>query len=76
MSEPIERKSWRLDEFAQRHGFSRAFIYKEIGRGSLPARKAGAATIITDEDEAAWLTAMPSACNTETEAAHKDKVVA
>jgi hypothetical protein len=68
MSEPAERTSWRIDEFARRHGFSRAFIYKEIGLARLP-RKAGAATIITDEDEATWLTAMPSARNSDTEAA-------
>jgi hypothetical protein len=53
------RKSFRVAELAKRHSLSRAFIYKEIAAGRLRARKAGAATIVTEEDEAAWLTAMP-----------------
>jgi hypothetical protein len=53
------RKSFRIAELAQRHGLSVAFIYNEIKAKRLRARKAGAATIVTDEDEAAWLAAMP-----------------
>jgi hypothetical protein len=54
------RKSFRLIELAQRHSLSLAFIYKEIAAGHLNARKAGSCTIVTDEDEAAWLDAMPT----------------
>jgi hypothetical protein len=53
------RKSFRVAEFASRHHLSPAFIYKEIASGRLRARKAGQATIIVDEDEHAWLEAMP-----------------
>jgi hypothetical protein len=53
------RKSFRIAELAQRHALSVAFIYNEIKAKRLRARKAGAATIVTDEDEAAWLAAMP-----------------
>jgi hypothetical protein len=55
-----DRKSWRPGEFAERHSLSPAFIYGEIKAKRLRARKAGAATIITDEDEAEWLKAMPT----------------
>jgi hypothetical protein len=55
----VERKSWRPGEFAKRHNLSPAFIYGEINAGRLRARKARAATLITDEDEAAWLKNMP-----------------
>jgi hypothetical protein len=58
-----ERKSFRVPEVGRRNGFSTAFVYKQIAQGALKARKAGAATIITVEDEAAWLDAMPSMCN-------------
>ena len=56
---PIPRKSFRLDEIAARNSFSTGFIYKQIGLGLLRARKAGSTTIVTAEDEAAWLEAMP-----------------
>jgi hypothetical protein len=56
----VERKSHRVPEVAKRHNFSPAFIYKEIAAGRLKARKAAGATIITIEDETAWLDAMPS----------------
>jgi hypothetical protein len=55
----VERKSWRPGEFAKRHNLSPAFIYGEISAGRLRARKARAATLITEEDEQAWLDAMP-----------------
>jgi hypothetical protein len=57
---PIPRKSFRLDEIASRNTFSLGFIYKQIGLGLLRARKAGAATIVTAEDEQAWIEAMPT----------------
>jgi hypothetical protein len=47
----VERKSWRPGEFAKLHNLSPAFIYGEINAGRLRARKARAATIITDTDE-------------------------
>jgi len=56
----MERKSFRVGEFAKRHGLSTSFVYKLISQGDLNARKANEATIITTEDEAAWLASMPS----------------
>jgi hypothetical protein len=56
---PIPRRSFRIDEIAARNSFSVGFIYKQINLGLLRVRKAGAATIITIEDETDWLNAMP-----------------
>jgi hypothetical protein len=55
----IPRKSWRLDELAQRHGLSISMIRKEMLAGRLHVRKVGSASLVTAEDEAAWLEAMP-----------------
>ena len=64
----MERKSFRVPEFAERHSLSVSFVYKMIAAGQLNARKAGDATIITLEDEAAWLAAIPSVRGTSHEA--------
>jgi hypothetical protein len=53
------KKSWRPPEFADRHSLSTSQIYEEVREGRLNARKVGAATIITEEDETAWLKALP-----------------
>jgi hypothetical protein len=53
------RRSWRLPELAERHGVSLGFLYKEANAGRLRIRKANTVSIVTDEDEAAWLAAMP-----------------
>jgi hypothetical protein len=53
------RRSSRLAELAKRRSLSLAFLYKEIAAGRLRAKKAGAATIVNDDDEQAWLDAMP-----------------
>jgi hypothetical protein len=56
----IQRQSSsRPSELAERHSLSRGFIYKQISLGLLRARKAGKATIVTAEDEQAWLKSMP-----------------
>jgi hypothetical protein len=55
----VPRKSFRLEELAARHSVSVGFLYKEANAGRLRIRKAGAASIVTVEDEAAWLAAMP-----------------
>lgn len=39
---------------ANRNGLSRGFIYTEIRKGNLKARKVGSRTVITAADEAAW----------------------
>lgn len=57
----MERRSWRPTKFAKKHQVSPSFIYGEIRAKRLRARKAAnGVTIITDEDEAEWLNAMPT----------------
>jgi hypothetical protein len=57
----MERRSWRPISFAAKHQVSPSFIYGEIRDKRLRARKAAnGVTIITDEDEADWLNAMPT----------------
>ena len=53
------KRSFRVDEFAARNSLSRSQVYIEIREKRLNARKVGAATIITDEDEASWLASLP-----------------
>jgi hypothetical protein len=55
----FQKKSWRPPSFALRHELSTSQVYVEIREGRLNARKIGSATIITEEDEAAWLKALP-----------------
>jgi hypothetical protein len=54
------KRSFRIDEFAHRNSISRAQVYIELKAGRLNARKVGSATLITVEDEEAWLRALPS----------------
>jgi hypothetical protein len=58
----MERKtSWRPNNFAAKHDVSPSFIYNEIRDKRLRAHKAAdGVTIITDQDEADWLEAMPT----------------
>jgi hypothetical protein len=54
------KRSFRIDEFAHRNSISRAQVYIELREGRLNARKVGSATLITIEDETAWLSSLPS----------------
>ncbi|MBP1092995.1 hypothetical protein [Bradyrhizobium diazoefficiens] len=54
------KRSFRVDEFAARNSISRAQVYIELKEGRLNARKVGSATLITVEDESAWLAALPT----------------
>jgi hypothetical protein len=54
------KRSFRVDEFAARNSISRAQVYIELREGRLNARKVGSATLITIEDEDAWLRALPT----------------
>lgn len=55
----LTRRSFRIPEFAHRNGISRAQVYVEMKEGRLNARKVGSATLITIEDESAWLASLP-----------------
>ncbi|MBR1086465.1 DNA-binding protein [Bradyrhizobium manausense] len=54
------KRSFRVDEFAARNSISRAQVYVEMKEGRLNARKVGSATLITIEDETAWLASLPA----------------
>jgi predicted site-specific integrase-resolvase len=47
------------NDVAARNGVSPTIIYREIKAGRLVARKLGARTIITADDERAWIDALP-----------------
>ncbi|WP_441232689.1 DNA-binding protein [Bradyrhizobium sp. 1200_D9_N1_1] len=53
------KRSFRIDEFATRNSISRSQAYIEVKEGRLNARKVGSATLITIEDESAWLASLP-----------------
>lgn len=53
------RRSFRIEEIAERNSISRAQVYVEIKEGRLIGRKIGSRTIVTDEDENAWLASLP-----------------
>ena len=59
-SQSLPKRAFRIDEFAHRNSISRAQVYIELKAGRLNARKVGSATLITTEDEDAWLSALPS----------------
>ena len=54
------KRAFRIEEFAHRNSISRAQVYIELKTGRLNARKVGSATLITIEDENAWLSALPT----------------
>lgn len=53
------KRSFRVEEFATRNSISRAQVYVELRARRLNGRKVGSATLITIEDETAWLAALP-----------------
>jgi len=54
------KRAFRIEEFAHRNSISRAQVYLELKAGRLYARKVGSATLITIEDESAWLASLPA----------------
>jgi hypothetical protein len=56
----VAKRAFRIEEFAHRNSISRAQVYIELKAGRLNARKVGSATLITIEDENAWLSALPT----------------
>ncbi len=59
MENKVERSSYTVAEIASRNHLGVATIWREIAANKLAARKLGRRTIITLEDERAWLDAMP-----------------
>jgi hypothetical protein len=57
---PQPKRAFRIEEFAHRNSISRAQVYVELKAGRLNARKVGNATLITVEDENAWLASLPA----------------
>jgi predicted HicB family RNase H-like nuclease len=54
-------RSKRLRQFADSHGLDDATVRKLILAGDLVARRVGRITIITEDDERAWLASLPLA---------------
>jgi hypothetical protein len=59
-TQSLPKRAFRIDEFAHRNSISRAQVYIELKAGRLNARKVGSATLITIEDESAWLASLPA----------------
>jgi hypothetical protein len=56
------RKAFTIDEFCERHGFSRAFFYKLKNQGKAPrVTELLAKRFISEEDETTWRQAMAEA---------------
>ena len=54
-----DRKAFSVREFCARQGICRQTFYSEIRRGRLRACKLGKKTIVTAENERAWLDSLP-----------------
>jgi hypothetical protein len=54
------RYSSELKELAARHGVTVWTLYQERRKGRLRIKKIGARSIVTDEDERAWLDGLPT----------------
>jgi len=60
MSESVATPlAYRIPQFAKLVGVSRSFVWAEIQRGRLQAKKLGGATLILHEEGAAYLKAAP-----------------
>jgi excisionase family DNA binding protein len=58
----LEKLAYRPSQFAESVGMSKGFIYKEIARGNLVAKKVGRASLIRANDGKRWLaTRQPAA---------------
>lgn len=69
METKVERSSFTVAEIANRNHLGVATIWREISANKLAARKLGRRTLITLEDERAWLEAMPRSNSKTTGAA-------
>jgi excisionase family DNA binding protein len=56
----MKKAASSISTFCERHDIGRSTVYEEIKKGRLRAVKVGRRTLITDEDERAWLASLPS----------------
>ena len=54
------RLAYSIDEFCEKAGIGRSFVYQEIRAGRLKARKAGRRTLILRDDGERYLRDLPS----------------
>jgi hypothetical protein len=59
----------RIGDWARENGISRSQAYEEAKAGRLIVRKVGNASIVTDEDGAAWRRSLPKMNSAESSAA-------
>ncbi len=57
---PIEKRSSSIAELAERYGISQRTVYSHIARGGLQVTKIGRRSIVTPENERAWLASLPT----------------
>jgi excisionase family DNA binding protein len=56
----MNRTAFSITTFCERNDVGRSTVYEEIKSGRLRAVKVGRRTLIREEDERAWLAALPS----------------
>jgi excisionase family DNA binding protein len=56
---PSERMGMSVAECCYIGGVGKSFLYEEIGRGNLPARKIGRRTIVLRDDFMRWVESCP-----------------
>jgi hypothetical protein len=59
-SRPTQRAAFSIQEFCAAFSIGRSKVFEEIRAGRLKARKAGARTLIANEDALEWLNALPA----------------
>jgi predicted DNA-binding transcriptional regulator AlpA len=58
-------RSFSIEQWCERHGFSRSFFYKLEGQGKAPATfKVGRIRRISEAENAAWMAARQAASTT------------
>jgi hypothetical protein len=65
---PVERLALTIAAFCQATGLGRSFVFQEIQRGRLKARKAGSRTVILPHEGDEYLRSLPFAHDVDPDA--------